>query len=113
MPLDIPDTSVPTEGLPTHDELCTTFGYATLAEYRDWCDDTSRGRRGESTPRWPDSVRADSAAEAWSFVLAARSRGWIVSDPEHNGMPGDTHHVTIWQKGTLDREAEGRYRRSP
>lgn len=37
---------------------------------------------------------------AWAMILAARSRGWIVSDPEPNGM--GYYHVTVWAKGPDD-----------
>jgi hypothetical protein len=91
------------ETLPTHDELCAHFGYRLI-------DEGVRISEGNVKPR-PMSVRADSQAEGWTFTMTARSRGWIVSDPQHNGMPGDTHFVTVWAKGPYDEMADGRYRR--
>lgn len=48
-------------------------------------------------------------ASSWTFVLAARSRGWVVSDPKPNGM--GRMFVAVWSQGEDDANADGRFRR--
>lgn len=89
---------------PTYDEMCRKYGYRTSD------DDTLMSRGGKTQPM---SVRSDSGVEAWTFVLMARLRGWVVSDPMHNGFQ-DVHNVTVWERGGLDHpDREGTFRHNP
>lgn len=65
----------------------------------------------ELRKRYPDSfsvAAGKSEASGWAFVLGARSRGWIVSEPNSNGF--GYWFVTVWEKGPEDAGAEGRFR---
>lgn len=93
---------------PTYAAACTHYGYATPDEYQAWVDGGGR-ITDDNVPKLPESVSCrDNEAVAWTFVLTARSRGWTVSDPTHNGFGGI--HVTIWQKGNGDVNAPGRFK---
>lgn len=54
--------------------------------------------------RFPDHFSVGPTGEgplsAWAFVLTARARGWVVSDPANNGF--GSWYATVWDKGPED-----------
>lgn len=91
---------------PTYDELCERYGYLTKADFAAREAGDYAPLQGKHQPYY---VSSDSSAGAWSFVMAARGRGWIVSDPMPNGYK-DVNHVTVWKVGDFDTNREGQYR---
>ncbi len=61
-----------------------------------------RNRTTQDLGHHTESIRFGDQGTAWTFVLVARERGWHVSDPIHNTMPGDTHHVYVQKRGPDD-----------